>query len=927
MQRSRIILTLLGIGALVCAVVAAWWWFGAERLAYYTNDADIRTSADEAAVRDVLWRTPEPLQTVSGEPIEGRDPVISADGDTLLLTRTSETGDRDLYIAGRVGEAWTEPRPLSELNTIDNELSPAISADGQRLYFASDRAGGQGGLDIWLSIRDGDRWGEPTPLALNTRDDETDPHPFIIDNVESVLFASDRATEADTLSFDLYLSGLDSASPRHLRELSGPANDVGPAVTPAGDFVYFASDRDEGAGGYDLYRARIRRGTDGTLAFDPPRTLGPSINTAGDDLDPSLGLEGFAIQFAMALDESHTLMRAVSREVYLARNTTRGDLLSLLPWILMALALVMLLALLHRTVRSEAWRARIATLGLMAKCVLASLIVHACIAALLAALHVPPTVGEPNGKQGVQVALTSSAVRSSIASQMRGDSSPAALEQAATAPTPLPSISSNASPSAVTFQPQQTSAPTGAPLTPATASRDSTTPAAPRFDATGDVQLPESGAAAPSLTLPAVAAAEAPAQPEAGIESPSLADTGASIDQFVIEPTAGAAATTALLDAAATPVRDTSTFMPSTTVADAQPSAAHDAPPGDSAPISIPDALVAAPALAMPSTAGKIDATDEVDAGGPVLAEAGPALPTLSGTETIETLSLDAAEANVHAADATQTLTTREADPTPSSLDTLPSLQLPALAFVTPELTMPDAPQYRFELLGIVIDDATEAPIAGAQVRLDLEGEADLTDRTADDGTFVLGFDRIPDNAALTAAQDGYTPGMTNIAQRDLEVGRRIVVRLKPFDPHVIIMEPAPEVHHLGNDDYSGQINSQFQRRSEGLVLQIPFEMTRQHAALPLRGAELWLFVKGTQSRNPVRLNGNLIATLAQSPSDGSFGEQVVTIPSGILRMGQNVLEIQSVARSGSDYDDFEFVNPRVVLLVREDQSPIDEID
>ena len=332
--------------------------------------------------------------------------------------------------------------------------------------------------------------------------------------------------------------------------------------------------------------------------------------------------------------------------------------------------------------------------------------------------------------------------------------------------------------------------------------------------------------------MPAVAAAEAPSQAEAGIEVPSLADTGTSNAQFAIESAASAATSTALLDATATTMSDTSIFMPGTTVADAQPVAANTASSNASAPIGLPDALVAAPALAMPSTAEKAAATDEVDAGGPVFADAGTALPTLSGSETIDTLSIDAAETNVHAADATPAFTTREADPRPHPLEALPSLQLPALALVPPELTLPDAPRYQFELLGIVIDAETEAPIAGAQVRLDLEGEADLTDRAADDGTFALGFDRIPDNAALTAAHDGYTPGVVNIAERDLRTGRRVVVRLRPFNPYIIIMEPEPEVHHLGNDDYSGRINSQFQRRSEGVALQIPFEMTREHAAL-----------------------------------------------------------------------------------------------
>ena len=170
-------------------------------------------------------------------------------------------------------------------------------------------------------------------------------------------------------------------------------------------------------------------------------------------------------------------------------------------------------------------------------------------------------------------------------------------------------------------------------------------------------------------------------------------------------------------------------------------------------------------------------------------------------------------------------------------------------------------------------------------------------------------------------------PGAVNIAQRDIDLERRIVVRLRKVDPLVSVMEPEPQVRHLGNDEFSGRINSQFQRRSEGLVLQIPFEMTRAHSALPLRGAELRLFVKGTQAPNPVRINGQQIATLAQSPRDGSFGEQVIRIPSGILQLGENVLELESVARPGSDKDDYEFVNPRVVLLVREPDESTAAVD
>lgn len=929
--RSRFILTMLALGALACGVVAAWWWFDADRQAFYTDDSAIRTSVTDAPVRDILWRPPEPLRTVAGEPIAGRDPVISADGDTLLLTRISDTGDADLFIAGRVGDAWTEPRSLAQLNTIDNELSPSLSADGQRLYFASDRPGGAGGLDIWISLREGDLWLAPSPLGFNTRDDETDPHPFIRPSgAEAVLFSSDRPREGEVgepplTDFDLYLADIDSTSPRHLHEFSSPARDAGPAITTAGDFIYFTSDREPGTGGYDLYRSRIRVDAASQFVFDPARSLGTSINTTSDELDPSLSLEGFAIQFATVVDAQSRLMRAVSKEVYLARSTTRGSLLGLIPWILLALAIVLLLALLRRTVRDAQWQARIATLGLMAKCALVSLVIHAGIMALLAALQVPPTAGQPTGKpEGLQVALSSSALRSSVSDQMRGSSAPAALAQAST-PTPVaPAVSTAASSSSVTFQPQTTPAPTGSPMQPSTIVRESSvaTPATQTADA-GTPDLPATQAPTPTLGLPQAPAAEPLAQAETGIDAPALASSSQSSQAADVEVSLGSTPNTVSLDAADASITDGSLFSPSATVGEAQPSGSEatqlDALAGESMDLPEPQAL--GPALAMPSTGEAESAPAEQGSLALELAEADTrSVPApVAGDLAAPLTDFDAATTTL--AIPTASLAVDAGDFAPSSNLPEPTLALDLAppTLTAPQLNLPETIAHRFELLGIVIDEETEQPLANAQVRLDLEGTADLTETTNDDGTFALGFDEIPDNAALTAVHEGYTPGAINIAQRDLRAGRRVVVRLRKIDPFVIVMEAQPEVHHLGNDEFSGSINSQFQRGSEGLVLELPFEMTRDHAQLRLRGAEVRVMVKGTQAPNPVRINGRQIATLAQSPRDGSFREQALTIPSGLLRLGRNVLEFESVARPGSDKDDYEFVNPRVVLLVDEE--------
>ncbi len=930
--RSRFILTLLGLGALACGVVAGWWWFDADRQAFYTDDSAIRTSVADAPVRDILWRSPEPMRTVEGEPITGRDPVVSTDGDTLLLTRTSETGDADLFIAGRVGDAWTQPRSLTELNTIDNELAPSLSADGQRLYFATDRPGGAGGLDIWMSLREGDRWLEPTPLGFNTRENETDPHPFLRPSgAEAILFSSDRPRDGEIgepplTDFDLYLADLDAASPRHVAELSSPGRDAGPAVTTAGDFVYFTSDRDTGSGGYDLYRARVRAGEGSEIIFDAVRSLGTSINTSGDELDPSSSLEGFALQFAKVIDDRPQLMRAVSKEVYLARSTTRGDLLGLIPWILLALAIVLALALLRRTVRDAQWQARIATLGLMAKCALVSLVIHAGIMALLAALQVPPTAGQPNGKpEGLQVALSSSALRSSVRDQMRGSSAPATLAQASTPAPVAPAITTPSTSSSVTFQPQSTPTPTGSPMQPSTTVRESTVSSqSPRIADAGTPDLPTIQAPTPTLGLPQAPAAEPHAEAETGIDTPALASSSQMSQAADVEIATGGTPSTVTIDAAEASITDGARFSPSTTVGDAQPSATDttefDALAGES--IDLPEPAIG-PTLAMPSTGDTEAVPAEQGATALELAEARtrevPA--PITGDTAAPLTDFDAAITTLAIPEASLEINARDFTPSTNLPEPALTLDLTPPSLAVPQLNLPEAVTHRFELLGIVIDEETEDPIAGASLRLDLEGAADLTETSNDDGTFALGFDEIPDNAALTATHEGYTPGAINIAQRDLRAGRRVVVRLRKIDPFVIVMEPEPEVHHLGNDEFSGRINSQFQRGSEGLVLQLPFEMTREHAQLPLRGAELRLFVKGTQAPNPVRINGRQIATLAQSPGDGSFREQVIAIPSGVLQLGRNVLELESVARPGSDKDDYEFVNPRVVLLVEPDAA------
>lgn len=107
---------------------------------------------------------------------------MGQDGKTLLFYMTDQKNsfDNDIYVSFlEGGDIWTAPKSLGKkINLPDhNEMSPFIAADGMTLYFSSDRPGGLGQNDIWMSKRLDEswiKWSEPVNLGkpINTENDE-----------------------------------------------------------------------------------------------------------------------------------------------------------------------------------------------------------------------------------------------------------------------------------------------------------------------------------------------------------------------------------------------------------------------------------------------------------------------------------------------------------------------------------------------------------------------------------------------------------------------------------------------------------------------------------------------------------------------------------------------------------------------------------
>jgi outer membrane protein OmpA-like peptidoglycan-associated protein/cytochrome c-type biogenesis protein CcmH/NrfG len=195
---------------------------------------------------DGVWQKGEPLDDINTDLNEGAQ-SISADGKLLVFTactRRDGYGSCDLYFSEVIDGRWTKVANMGkEINSRARETQPSLSADGKAIYFSSNRGGGQGEMDIWVSKRDEDgAWGIPENLGevINT-------------------------------------TGVDRA----------------PFIHQDGQTLYFMSDGHEGMGGHDLFYSRLEN-----EVWGKPKNLGYPINTEADEGTLVISLDGKTAYFA-----------------------------------------------------------------------------------------------------------------------------------------------------------------------------------------------------------------------------------------------------------------------------------------------------------------------------------------------------------------------------------------------------------------------------------------------------------------------------------------------------------------------------------------------------------------------------------------------------------------------------------------------------
>lgn len=219
-------------------------------------------------------------ETIFQDNLNEGTPTFSKDGKTMVFARGNtgkkrgkgNTADVDLYVSRLGGEGWTEPEMITALSdSAAWDAQPAFSADGTTLYFASNRPGGVGGIDLYRANVDrSGRFGRPVNMGRDINTPGDDMFPYVSADAK-LYFASDGHPGLGRL--DLFVATREEGEIR-VENMGQPFN------SRADDFAlvladstrgYLSSNRDGGKGDDDIYFFEPSTTPPPTIAVVPPK--------------------------------------------------------------------------------------------------------------------------------------------------------------------------------------------------------------------------------------------------------------------------------------------------------------------------------------------------------------------------------------------------------------------------------------------------------------------------------------------------------------------------------------------------------------------------------------------------------------------------------------------------------------------------------
>jgi hypothetical protein len=254
------------------------------------------------------WSVPvnvgAPVNSAAGE----SNAAMSSDELSLYLTSNREggLGLTDIWVSQReCGDCpWETPVNLgAPVNGPGVEAGPRLSIDGHLLFFQSDRPGGQGAIDIYVSRRnnpnDNFAWSEPVNLGTGVNTASLEQAAAYLQSSEdgsgNLYFNRGVVGQQDIYYAPVTRDGETRGPAVLVPELSDPtAVDQHASVRKDGREIFIASNRAGGLGGFDLWTSTRRSVHDPWSAIVNAGTM---LNTVSAEMQPSLSSDGRTLLF------------------------------------------------------------------------------------------------------------------------------------------------------------------------------------------------------------------------------------------------------------------------------------------------------------------------------------------------------------------------------------------------------------------------------------------------------------------------------------------------------------------------------------------------------------------------------------------------------------------------------------------------------
>ena len=212
-------------------------------------------------------------------------PSLTADREMMVFTGYNRINqDENLYVSYWKNKVWTYPVSLSpQINSAENEGTAAISADGRTIVFtACNTKNGFGSCDLYVSYKEGDVWPKAINLGENINTREWESQPSLSADGSILYFVSDR--RGGIGKRDIYVSKKDSMGEWGLaqnlgNEINTVEDEISPFIHPNGISLFFASDGYPGLGGMDLFFSEKINNV-----WSVPENFGYPINTTRDQV-------------------------------------------------------------------------------------------------------------------------------------------------------------------------------------------------------------------------------------------------------------------------------------------------------------------------------------------------------------------------------------------------------------------------------------------------------------------------------------------------------------------------------------------------------------------------------------------------------------------------------------------------------------------